>query len=442
MLIIWAGIAGSLFAGFSTDLRSKESLVGRAVTVADALPIQDIQALKGDASDLNNPAYKELKERIQQVRLDNHDLRFVYLMGKHGNQDFIFVDSENVSSPNYSPPGETYTEASVRLKTGFTSNEAFTEGLVHDRWGVWVTAHAPVIDPKTSRVIAMAGVDVNAANYYQQVLTYALVPLLLAAIPLAGLIRDRKIEDKEKEIVGLKNQFVSIASHELRSPLAGMIWAIQSLLNNKNEQLSPHQENLLKDMFRSTEASLATVNEILDSSIFERGQANKLQHEIVDLRAVLDEVRATLKLGAQEKHLTISIEGHWPAQVQTRGDVAALKRSFMNILSNAIKYSLTNKAVEVTYRYTNHEHVIAVHDHGIGIPAKEQPKVLLGYYRATNAVKAQSYGTGLGLWVTRLIIEQHGGRLWLHSRLNHGTTVYVALPAVAKPPNTETKNLT
>ena len=101
----------------------------------------------------------------------------------------------------------------------------------------------------------------------------------------------------------------------------------------------------------------------------------------------------------------------------------------MNIVSNAIKYSPEKTNIKITYRVSDGEHVIGVSDQGIGIPAGEQDKVLEGYYRASNAATVQADGTGLGLWVSKRIVEENGGRLWLNSKVGHGTTVYIALPA-------------
>lgn len=436
MLIIWAGVAGSLFAGISTDLRSRDSLIGRTITVADALPASEIAQLHGEPADVDNPAYNDLKDRLEKIRGDNRDLRFVYLMGRYNGQIFFYVDSEVPTSLSYSPPGQPYSDASVRLQEAFNSDQAFIEGPVQNQRGIWISALAPIVDPSTNQVVAVAGTYVNAVNYYEQIALYAIIPLLLAAIPLAGLIRDRKLEAKEREIGQLKNQFISIASHELRSPLNGMLWAIQSLLKNKSKNLQPSQQALLTDMYRSTESSIGTINEILDLSIFERGQAHKLQRDNVDLVAILKEVHSTLTLGAQEKNLKIELVD-WPSEALVVGDLSALKRAFMNLVSNAIKYSTKASTITITYKRQNDFHVVSIRDHGIGIPKNEQAKVLQGYYRAANATKVQANGTGLGLWVTRLIFEQHGGRIWLESELNKGTTMYVELPV---PNSTLSKN--
>jgi signal transduction histidine kinase len=440
MLLIWAGLSSASFAGISTDLRNREYLRGRAVTIANALPPSDVAALQGNNSDLESPTYSELKTRLQQIRANNRDLRFVYLYSKTSTSVTTLVDSELSGSPTYSNPGSVYPNPTERLKNSFGSTDPTIDGPFRNQWGIWMAALAPVIDPSTQEVIAVVGIQTSAATYYSQIALYALVPLLLAAIPFAGLLRDIKIQSKEHEILHLKNQFVSIASHELRSPLAGMLWAIHTLSKEAVNRLTIAQLRTLTDMYQSTESSLATVNEILDMSIFERGQASKLQHEFIDIASVIKQVAGTLRLGAQEKDLAVEPIGVWPKQIYTYGDVAALRRAFMNVVSNAIKYSVDHTTIELTHKTENNEHVIGVRDHGIGIPEAELPKVLEGYYRATNATAMQAHGTGLGLWVTRKVIEEHGGRLWIESKINQGTTVFVALP-VAEPPKKEGASL-
>jgi signal transduction histidine kinase len=431
ILVIVAGLAGSLFAGLNIRERTRDSLMARAMTAVDALSVSDVKELRGNTTDLNNVAYQKLKQQLSLIRRDNPDLRFVYLLGRQERDIRFLVDSEASNSPNYSPPGEPYRTASPRLKGAFIVNDSFIEGPVQDTYGRWIAALVPIIDHSTGETIAMLGVEIPVIDYYSQMAVYAFVPLLLAAIPLAGLLRDRKLAAKEQEINQLKIQFLSVASHELRSPLAGLLWATQSLITPGSQpNLTVAQHELLVDMYNSTATSYATVNEILDFSIFNRHAAGKLQNDTVDLKLTLDEVLKLLKLTATETSITVRFSGSWSEQAETRGDISALKRAFMNIVSNAIKYSPDNSQVELLYAQEKDRHVIGVRDHGIGIPLKEQAKVLQGYYRATNATKQVANGTGLGLWVTKLVIEQHGGSLWLDSVENKGTIVYVALPIV------------
>lgn len=428
MLIIWAGTVGGLFAAISTDLAARRSMRSRATTIAATISLSDLKQLEGNQSDLNKRAYKDLKVSMQRIISENQDLRYIRIVGITDEKPFFYLDSENPYTPNYVAPGYPFPEASPKFKDVFFGADPTVEGPHSDRWGTWLSAYAPVIDPSANKIYAMVAIHTPALNYYGQLVVYTLVPVLLATIPLIGLVRDRKLEDKEREITGLKSQFVSIASHELRSPITGMLWAIQTLLKS-DDSLTKTQKNLLQDMYSSTSASLATVNEILDLSVFERGQTQKMQRETVDMVAVIREVIKTLKLGAEEKNLSLEFSDNWPSHAFVSGDVAALKRSLMNIVSNAIKYSPPKTTIEVSYAYKELSHCFTVKDQGIGIPKDEQLKVLSGYYRASNAVKQQSNGTGIGLWITRLVIEEHGGEFTLTSGVNKGTKITISLPA-------------
>lgn len=429
ILVVVAGIMGSLFAAISMDLRNRDYYLAQAQTIAQNLPINEVTSLQGERSDSATLAYATVKSRMLQIHNSNPDIRFAYLIGSRDRKLFYYADSELEKSATYASPGTPYLHASPHIASAFySSNEPFIEGPARDSKGTWLTTYAPVKDRNSGQTIALVALAVPAYTYYLQLFIYALVPLLLAAIPTAGLIRDRKLEIKEREIMGLKSQFVSIASHELRSPLNGMLWAIQSLLKKTDAKKDPEEKELLFDMYRSAESSLATVNEILDFSVFDRGKGQKNHKDSLNVAQVLGEVEKTLKLGASEKNIIIEHAEGWPEDIFVKGDVAALKRSFMNILSNALKYSPENSTVTLQYHTERQSHVISISDEGIGIPPEEQAKVLEGYYRASNARKVQASGTGLGLWMAKLIIEEHGGTLSLESSLGKGTTIHAALP--------------
>jgi signal transduction histidine kinase len=427
ILVIVCGLASALFAAITVDFRSRDYLQGRAQTIADALPAESISFLEGVPEDVDSFEYKQVKNLLERVKANNRDLSFVYLMENRKDDPIFLVDATKPTSEDFSPPGEVYTEGSEQLRSGFSSSKAFIEGPSRDQWGAWLSAFAPVVDPSNNHIIAWVGIDTPAWSYYSQILIYALVPLCLAAIPLAGLLRDRKIANKEWEISQLKQQFVSIASHELRSPLSGMVWATQSLLKSGGKNLTDKQPKLLQDMFQSAQASTATVNEILDLSVFERRKLQHSQDEVVELVSIVSEVQKTLSLGAQERRLTLAVED-FPESAHTIGDLGALKRALMNVVSNAVKYSFEDTTIFIRYKHEKDEHIISVQDHGMGIPKDEQDKVLMGYHRAKNATKSQIRGTGLGLWTSRLIIEDHDGRMWLDSEEGKGTTIHVALP--------------
>ncbi len=440
VLIIGAGIASGLFAAITNQSQKREYLIGRAQTIADTVSVNQMKALEGSADDLSTLAYSEVKQQLDQVRNSNLDISYIRIFTISGGQIIINVDAQSPNSEFYGDPGTIVPNVTDALRAALVSGTPSYDAVMSDYSEQWVSGYAPIKDPRTSEVIGAVGAFVPANTYYLDIALYALVPLLLAAIPFAGIIRDMKLQAKEHEILHLKNQFISIASHELRSPLTGMLWGITSLQQNIKKQTRA-QQDLLQDMYKSTESSLTTVNEILDSSIFERGQAGKLKHDMFDMTAIISQVSATLNLGAKEKKIAIVQIGDWPQRALVTGDVEALKRAFMNIVSNAIKYGNVDSQVSISYRKSStSEHVFCIQDSGIGIPHAEQQKVLEGYYRASNATQVQAHGTGLGLWVTRMIIEQHGGRMWLNSIENTGTSVFVALPATQITPVKSTES--
>ena len=430
-VLIWSlvlvAVLGIIVTVVNVRSQSRTSLLRRAETIAHALPEKDIASLTGSMQDISLPEYKRLKQKLTDIQQANSDVRFAYLAGIKSGQVFFFADSEPVESTDYSPPGQSYPEASQAFKDAFENAQAFAEGPYNDRWGLWLSALAPVTNDN-GQVIAMIGIDSPASDYFWQLFLYCLIPLLLTAIPITLLLRQRKLREKEAELSILKTKFVSIASHELRSPLNGILWAIQTLLK---KPANTKQEELLTDMYVSAELSLATINEILDLSIFERGKSENMHRDPIDLVSLMSEVQKTVKLAAKEKNVIVKTSSNWPKEVFAIGDPGALKRAFMNIVSNAIKYSPETSQVTIDYRHEKGQHVISIKDAGIGIPKDELSKVMGGYYRAKNTNKVDAHGTGLGLWVTKLIIEQHKGKIWIESEENVGTTVFLSLPELA-----------
>ncbi len=426
VVLVVVGVFGSVFAGLRVNSQTRDSLLKRTRTVAYSLPTDQITQLRGNSSDTSSVAYTTLKKKLSDIRKANGDVRFVYLTGKSNGQVFFYVDSEPSDSKDYSPPGELYTEASAAFRNSFENGAPIIEGPYKDRWGNWLSALAPILDDD-GRVIAVVGIDSAATTHYWQIALYAIIPLLMMLLPVSILLYERHVRHREQYIEAMKKSFVSIASHELRSPLNGMLWAIQNMLK-KPKNLDDSQQETLRDMYTSTESSLTTINEILDLSIFERGQGKKLQKVPLNLTTLVGDIRISLKLAAQEKNITIHLTKAWPTKAMTVGDPGALKRALINIASNAIKYSPDTSQITIDYQNENHRHIISIADAGIGIGKEDIDKVLNGYYRAPNAAKVQSYGPGLGLWITRLIIEQNGCKLWIESQINIGTTVYISLP--------------
>ena len=152
MVLIIVAIAGG-FAWWRIERMDGElrnNLLQQGQLLAQTINIESIQALSGTEADLNNPHYQRIKEQLAAVRAANPQCRFLYLMGRRADGSiFFFVDSEPADSKDYSPPGQVYTEAPEGCRKAFGARIDLVEGPYTDRWGKWVSALIPILDPQT-----------------------------------------------------------------------------------------------------------------------------------------------------------------------------------------------------------------------------------------------------------------------------------------------------
>ncbi|HYE75473.1 MAG TPA: PAS domain-containing protein, partial [Blastocatellia bacterium] len=149
----------------------------------------------GTPADLGQPDYERLKETLTKIRHVNPDVRFAYIMKKEQNTLVLLADSESPDSPDYSPPGDVYYEASPDELAQFATGEPFVTGPTEDRWGVWYTAYSPIY--ASGAHIASLGLDINAQDWRSEIWfargAIALTSALLAAIVLVILVYSRRL---------------------------------------------------------------------------------------------------------------------------------------------------------------------------------------------------------------------------------------------------------
>jgi hypothetical protein len=143
----------------------RSRLMARAAVIARSLDAETIKKLTGRVADQDTPLFRSIVARLAQLETDNKDCRFVYLMGRKDGAVIFLADGTDPSSPDYSPPGEVYEEASPALVRSFATGEPFVEGPSSDRWGTWVSGLAPIRDPSSQSVLAVMGMDVSADRW-------------------------------------------------------------------------------------------------------------------------------------------------------------------------------------------------------------------------------------------------------------------------------------
>ena len=401
-------------------------LSSRVNTMAALISPERVTAIKDNAEG-SQEDYDTLKDRLKNVKAANPDGRFVYLMARNESNKSVYflVDSEDPGTDGYSPRGEAYPEASTQLVAMFDNKKTLVEGPVSDRWGSWLSILAPIIDDE-GRVVGVVGLDIPSSTYVALLVTAAATPITLALLVAAIILLAERSRRKRVDTFRMRSQIVSIASHELQTPLDGILWGQETLMKSS---LSESDAKILDNMHESTLTLQESIGDMMQlTGLQDNATTPKLKRVTTNLIELIDNAVTSQQLPAQQKNVTLGYGPNWPALVMANIDAQQIKRVFTSLISNAVKYSKPNATVTVDYELVEGGHVFSIQDHGIGIPESEQSQVFGGFYRASNAIKQSAIGTGMGLYTSRNAIEQHGGKLWLKSEEGRGTTIYVQIP--------------
>src|SRR3954451_9517105 len=284
--------------------------------------------------------------------------------------------------------------------------------IAYEKSGRWFTAEEPFLRAK-ERTDA-------GSSAFRHPRSELIAPLPQEAEPA---FNNRKLHMR------LPWEFLAHMSHELRTPLNAILSFSEIMDQGYLGPLgSPRYTEYNRNVLDSARHLLSLINDILDLSKIEAGRY-ELEEEQVDLSRIIEPVVFLVRERALRKDLTLRSEIE-PLPV-VMGDERALKQILINLLTNAVKFTERGGEIEVSGRQdANGEIVLAVRDTGIGIAEDQIPKVLEPFGQARNAYMAGESGTGLGLPITRSLVNLHGGSLAIDSVLGVGTTVIIRLPAL------------
>lgn len=242
---------------------------------------------------------------------------------------------------------------------------------------------------------------------------------------------EQQVVQRTRELVAAnaaKDEFLSMASHELKTPLCSLKGMAQLMRRRFERVASPEVTNIIS-MERSIVRMEVLIQDLLDTSLIELGRftLRSEDHDIVELcQHVVHEYMTTSNPPPQ---LLLNI----PAEaIYTRIDATRVSQVLLNLLSNAHKYSPSHAPITITVRHSNNQGIISVQDKGVGMPAEQLPHIFERFYRApeVNVQTGSSIGLGLGLYISRKIIEHHGGHITVESTPGEGSTFKIMLPLV------------
>ena len=360
------------------------------------------EALLNILEDTEEARQRAEEEREKTMTIINNFVDALLVVNRHGLVEMINTRAREIFGFKESDQGRSL------LELGENSN--LKPALPH------------ILDGHHLRMVKRAGFELKEGVFFE----VSTVPMSSSNEGSDYLVVFHDVS-REKLVQRMKTEFVSIAAHQLRTPLSAIKWSLNMLLNGDEGELNSGQLALMKKTYRSNQRMINLVNDLLNVSRIEEGRF-LYELEETDLKEMIRKVIATAEPTARQKKIKIIFHSGKKKLPLIKADQEKLLLAIQNVVDNAIKYS--NEGGEVTITITAEDGwiMISVADQGIGIPRIQQPRVFQRFFRASNAMGQEPEGTGLGLFITQNIIEAHRGKIWFKSKENEGTTFYIKLP--------------
>jgi PAS domain S-box-containing protein len=251
-------------------------------------------------------------------------------------------------------------------------------------------------------------------------------PILLDGKPLGAIEVFRDIT-LEQEVDRMKSEFISLASHQLRTPLSAIKTYTHMLFDGYMGEMNEAQKRSLNTIIGATNRMNELISTLLNITRIESGTIAVTIKQL-QLNTVVEEVLNELMLMASTKAIKLSMSVTPKAGIGVKTDVLILKEVLANLISNAIKYTPESGRVSVKLRARRTDVLVEVSDSGWGIPKYSQDQVFSKFFRAQNIVKRETTGTGLGLYLVRGLLDALGGQIWFTSEEGKGTSFFFTLP--------------
>lgn len=221
--------------------------------------------------------------------------------------------------------------------------------------------------------------------------------------------------------------FISRAVHQIRTPIASIRWYLEMILEGDLRKFTEEQKNRTQKVYDSVLSLINLIDKLL---IVDHIQSSRVSVALmkVDVKKMLEAVLAQCANLIKNNPQRIAVVSDEGAAFQVQADSELLWQVVTNLITNALKYSDEKSTVTVNLTGDNSSITLAVSDAGIGIPKDEQQAITTKFFRATNARKYHSEGSGLGLYIASSFIAKMGGKLWFESSEGKGTTFYISLP--------------
>jgi signal transduction histidine kinase len=224
----------------------------------------------------------------------------------------------------------------------------------------------------------------------------------------------------------MKTEFVSISAHQLRTPLSAIKWTLKMFLDGDLGELTKEQREFLEKTYQSNERMISLINDLLNVTRIEEGRY-LYRVVLTDIVKICQSITDSYKEEIKKRNLKMVF--HKPKKLpMVKVDVEKISLAIQNLIENSIRYTPAGGEIEIFLKEKKNEIEFSIKDTGIGIPKDQQHRVFTKFFRAPNATKMATEGSGLGLFITKNVVEAHGGKIWFESEEGKGTTFYFTLP--------------
>jgi signal transduction histidine kinase len=224
-----------------------------------------------------------------------------------------------------------------------------------------------------------------------------------------------------------KNLFFLVTAHELRTSLTAMKWSFDMLLENDFGPLNKEQNEIIKKVANSNERMVSLVNEVM-SIMHNEDSSVSYKKDSINLKDLIIESTETFNSEILKNNMSVEYNLQ-ENSIYIEGDKNKLSMVFHNLIENAIKYGKTGQSIKIKLEKLEKNAMFSISDQGISIPTEEQTQIFNKFFRATNAKKSQ-LGVGIGLYISKHIIEKHKGSIDFKSSIENGTTFTLSIPSI------------
>ncbi|MCH7951316.1 PAS domain-containing protein [Patescibacteria group bacterium] len=321
--------------------------------------------------------------------------------------------------------------------TGYTKEESLGKDF-YEVVGILREENKPLAKEETPTMAALKEEKITRTDklFYTRK-SGEMYPIALVATPLIiggavhGAIVTFKDITREKEIDRMKTEFISVASHQLRTPLSAIKWFTEMLIAGDAGKPTAEQKEFLEQVYGSNERMIELVNALLNVSRIEQGRI-AIEPEPTDLIELVNQVLTELTPKIEEKKLKVVFSKHEKLP-KIFIDPKLIRQVYANLLSNAMKYTPEKGEITILISRKGDEIISQISDKGYGIPKNQQDRIFTKFFRADNIRGISTEGTGLGLHIAKSVVESSGGKIWFESEEGKGTTFWFTLPASGSP---------